>query len=62
MGHNNVWPQRVVGMQYTFGTKSMFEIFCVVGTWPKIALVDMFSHASRKNRQNVCKQSIFPTT
>jgi len=42
--------------------KSTFEIFCVVVAQPKFALVDTFSHASCKNRRNVCKQSTFPTT
>ena len=41
--------------------KSTFEMSCTVGAQPKFALVDMFSHASCKNRQNVGNQSAFPT-
>jgi len=57
-----MWPQRVVGVQHAFGAESTFEIFCAVGTQPKIALVDTFSHASCENHQNVGKQSSIPNT
>jgi hypothetical protein len=60
--HSTIQPQRGVRIWWTFVAKSAFEIFSVVGTQPKFALVDTFSHASRKNRQNVCKRSTFPTT
>ena len=45
-----------------FSTKSTSEIPHVVGLQPKFALVDTFSHASFENRQNVGKQSTFPTS
>lgn len=45
-----------------FDAKSMFEIFCLVGSQPGFALVDTFSHASCKNRQNTSKEGTFPTT
>jgi hypothetical protein len=62
MQHSTMWLQRAVGMKHTFCAKSTFEIFLVVGTQPKLALVDTFSHASCKNRQNAGKRSTFPTT
>ncbi len=62
MSHSSMCPQDTMNVQSKINTKSTFEISCTVGTQPKFALVDMFSHASCKNRQNVGKQSTFPTT
>jgi hypothetical protein len=56
-----MWQQRGMEMLVGFGAKSTLEIFCSVGAQPNFALVDTFSHASRENRQNVSKQSTFPT-
>jgi hypothetical protein len=56
-------PQEgIADIQHSIITKSTFEISCTVGTQPKFALVDTFSHASCKNRRNVGKQNTFPTT
>jgi hypothetical protein len=62
MQWGTIWQQTGVDTRHTIGAKSTFEIFCVVGSQPKFALVDMFSHAFCKNRRNVGKQSTFPTT
>jgi len=53
--HGTMEPQIGVRIWWTFVAKSTFEIFPVVGTQPKFALVDTFSHASRENRQSVGK-------
>ena len=55
-------PTGYMNMQCKISAESTFEISFAVGPQPKFALVDTFSHASCKNRQNVGKQSTFPTT
>jgi hypothetical protein len=62
MSYSSMCPQGTVDIQCIIRTKSTFEICCTVGSQPKFALVDTFSHASCKNRRNVGKQSTFPTT